>query len=387
MREKSRAAGRAKIEVRGAEPELFLDRAAERGLGLAKIRREDAWTVRAETTERELPALGELAEETRCELELVSLTGGSRDRRTFRRRAALLAALAAVAALLLCSSLFLWEIEVRGCETTEEGRVLRVLADEGVGCGSFWPGIDVDLVRSRALLRLPEIAWLTVNVSGSRAVVLVAERQPKPEIVDERAGADLVASRPGVVRRVQALSGDSRVQPGDAVLEGEVLVSGSRERFDGALLQTRAMGEVWAETWHEISAVCPLSALRRQETGRSHSRFALRVGKLRLDLPDITGKGLDECGMIVHEYRIGWKGLLALPLGLIREERFERAAGDAVADRSAEMGAALLERLETEIRGQILESHLDVACTDELLIVTLRAHCLEDIAKTVEKTP
>ena len=387
MRKKSRAAGRAAIEVRGAEPELFLGRAAERGLDLAKIRRTDAWTVRAETTERELPALGELAEETRCEMELLSLSGGSRDLWTIRRRAALLAALAAVAALLLCSSLFLWEIEVRGCETAEEGRILRVLADEGVACGSFWPGIDVDLVRSRALLRLPELAWLTVNVSGSRAVVLVAERQPKPEIVDERAGADLVAGRPGVVQRVQVLSGDCRVQPGDAVLEGEVLVSGSRERFDGEMQQMRSLGEVWAETWHEISAVCPLSALQRQETGRSHSRFALRVGKLRLDLPDITGKGLDECGMIVHEYRIGWKGLLALPLSLIREERRERAAGDAVADRSAEMGAALLERLETEINGQILESHLNVARTEELLIVTLRAHCLEDIAKTVEYAP
>ncbi|MBR5095319.1 MAG: sporulation protein YqfD [Oscillospiraceae bacterium] len=382
-----RIAGVARIRARGAEPERFLSRALAQGLHLRKVRREDAFTVELTVPERELPELEGLCRETRCELELLGIKGGSRDRLLLRRRIALLVALAVTAGLLLTSSLFLWEIEIWGCGTVEEGRILRTLADQGVEIGAYWPSISPDLVRSRVLGRIPELAWMAVNISGSRAVVLVSERTERPEIIPEDRCADVVARCPGVVRSVRALSGDSRVLPGDAVLEGELLVSGSRESISGTPIQTRALAEVQADTWHELTAVCPLEALQETEKDRSQVHYALRFGKVRLDLPDIAGKRLDGCGMIVHEYKLGLKGLLALPVSLIREERQERSVTERMADRSEEMGAALLRRLEEQIRGEILDAHLSVGQADGLLIVTLRAHCCEDIAMTVERTP
>ena len=65
--------------------------------------------------------------------------------------------------------------------------------------GCFWPGLETDLLRSRLLLELPELSWITVNVRGSRALVQVQERQEKPELAADGAPADLVAARDGLI--------------------------------------------------------------------------------------------------------------------------------------------------------------------------------------------
>ena len=376
--------GLAEAEILGAEPELLLDRCAGRGLPLMAIRRVDGCTVKVRLWERDLPALRELAEACGCELGRLRLRGGSRGRARLWARRFLLLGLGLMAALLLCSSLFVWEIEVRGCDRLTEGQVLRALADCGVERGTYWPGISQELVRGQMLSKLPELAWMTVNLSGSRAIVLVSERQEKPELRQEDVPADIVAACPGIVRSVTVLNGRCLVAPGDAVLAGEILVTGAGESLTGPPHPQRAMAEIQAETWHELTAVCPLEALQNCDEGRVHSRFALQIGRNRLNLGAFSQKGLDECDKIVHEYTVGIKGLFALPLTLVREVFRARTETGTETDRAAEMEAALQKRLETQIDGEILSASFSVSRTDGLLVVTLRANCLENIAQTAE---
>ena len=371
----------------GAEPELLLDRCAERGLPLGAIRRIDGCTVSLRLWERDLPALRQQAEACGCEIRTLRIRGGSQNRARLRGRRILLLVLAWTAALLLCSSLFVWEIQVRGCETLSEGQVLRALAACGVERGCFWPALSPELVRSRMLTELPELAWMTVNLSGSRAVVLVLERRPTPELRREDEPADIVAACPGVILSATVLNGRCLVEPGDAVLAGETLVTGAVESLTGPGKPLRAMAEIRAETWRELTAVCPLEALQTETESSARSRFALQIGQKRIRLGVFSQKGLDECGKIVHEYNVGVKGLFALPVTLIREELRPRSGTEAVTDRAAEMEASLRRRLEEQIEGEILSASFSVSRTDGLLVVTLRAHCCENIAKTVDYAP
>ena len=387
MKLMARLRGEARVEILCPEPELLLNRCGAAGIPLREIRRLDALTLRAALPERALPALREQTERCRGELRLMSLRGGSRSRARLKARRALMLALALTLALLLVSSLFVWEIEVRGCESLSRGQILRALADCGVEPGCFWPALDSDLVRSRMLTELPELGWMTVNVSGSRALVLVRERREKPEIYREEQAADLVAAAPGVIRETTVLQGHCLVQPGDAVLAGETLVSGSLESQTGPARTVRARGEIRADTWRELTAVCPLEMLRRREIGPSSSRFSLQFGKNRLKISDFPGKALDECDTIVHEYTLGVEGLFTLPVKLIREERRSLSPTGTEAAREREMEEALLRRLEERIDGEILESSFSVGRTEGLLVVTLRAHCVENIAETKEYYP
>lgn len=55
-----------------------------------------------------------------------------------------------------------------------------------------------------------------------------------------------------------------------------------------------------------------------------------------------SGKDIDECDKIVHEYNLGVEGLFALPVSLVREELIRRAPGEGEEDCGAEMESAAL---------------------------------------------
>ena len=381
-----RIRGLVRTEICGAFPAGVLNRCAARGIRLQRVEPVDACCLRATVYEDELPELEAIVRESMCELTVLERRGGSRDRRLLRRRIALLLSLLLVLAALLTSSLFIWEIRVQGNERLSRGEILRALADCGVEEGSFWPGLSVDGVRSRMLTRLPELGWMTVNVSGSRALVTVVERQEKPEIWREHAGAEILAAKTGIVSRLTVFSGLPLVKPGQAVTAGEKLVTGELTDGLGERRHVRARAQVWADTWYERSAVCPLIGEKKCAAHRCWDRFALKIGKKRVNLYVSGGKTLDECDTIVHEYKLGAAGVFSLPLSLIREERVRWETTGAECAQLQRMEQRLQEDLAAEIDGEVLSASFSVTRRDGLLVVTLDAHGLEEIARTAEET-
>ena len=374
--------GRAEVELRTAFPEAMLNACAAGEIPLEQLERPDACILRARVRQRSLPALKAAAERCGCELEIRSLSGGRTLLSLLRRRIWLPVTGLCVLGLLLLSSLFIWEIDVVGNERLSRGELLRALADCGVEPGCFWPGLKGDLVRSRMLERVPELQWMTVNVSGSRAVLLVSERREKPEIFLEGDYRDLTASREGLVRSLSVLNGQPQVSPGQTVLKGQILISGSVESITAPPRLTHASGSVLAETYYELTAVHPLETEQKAPGGRGVSRFAVKIGNTRLNFFGNAKKELDGYDKIVHEYKLAAEGLFALPISLIREERIYRPVTAESWENPEEMQQRLLEELERSIRGEILEHSFSTRRQDGLLLVTLRARCLEDIAES-----
>ena len=379
-----RIRGEAELELFGVFPEAVISRCGAEGITLRQVVSLDGQTLRCRVDERELERLRSIAARCQCEVRLLSLRGGSRYRAFLRRRLWLPAAAAAVLAALLLSSLFIWDVEVYGNCRLSRGRILRALADAGVESGCFWPALSTDLVRSRALAALPELAWLTVNVNGSRALVLVEEREEKPEIYRESSPCSLAAAHSGIVRRVSVLNGRALVQPGQAVQQGETLVVGRLDSLVGAERYVRARGEVWADTWYELTALRPRpERWKGAEAGRLY-RLAVKIGKKRINFYAKSRKTLDGYDKIVHEYNLGVKGLFALPVSLVCETFTHRAGAEETAPDPKESYARLEEYLCSGLEGEIVGRAF--ACTekDGLLCVMLRARCFENIAKISE---
>ena len=373
--------GEVRAELFGAFPAGVLNRAAAEGIELWNVEGTDAYTLRLRFREGSLLRMRELAEHGSCELRILKQRGGRSGMRKIIRRRALLAGLLIAALGLLVSSLFVWDIEVRGCRSLSRGQVLRAAEDSGLTVGSFWPGIDTELLRSGMLQRLPELGWMAVNVSGSRAVVVVVERTEKPPMAEEGTAVDLVASRGGLVRRMNVLAGCPTVSEGQLVTEGELLVGGNLESLTGERRRVQARGAVMADTWYEISAVRPRQETMKKPHGFTRSRFALVVGKKRLNLYITGGKAIDGCDKIITEYHLGAEGLFSLPLTLVRE-RFVPYRTEPGSDYDAAAAARrLYALLESETEGQILSHSFSPGGNGELRVLTLRAHCTENIAR------
>jgi similar to stage IV sporulation protein len=263
--------------------------------------------------------------------------------------------------------------------------VLRALEECGVQEGTWWPGLSTDAVRSGMLLRLPELAWMTVNVSGSLARVTIVERMERPEIYQEADAADIVAAQAGIVSDMTVLNGHPLVSRGSAVLPGETLVTGAMDSLSHPTRYVRAAAEVYADTWYEWTAVEPLPATAEVQARKRYQRFALQYGKKRCILFGRSRKALDGYDKIVHEYNIGIQGLFALPIRLIREEYRVDDSCEAIATVETDREKRLEQKLSDRIDGTVLQVRTESFEKNGCLYTTLRAHCRENIARTVER--
>ncbi len=381
-----RLRGRIDAQAVGAEPEKLLNVCAAEGLSLLEPRAEDRWTLRFSVFERDWPRLEALCARSGCELRAISQRGGSRYRRLLRRRAGLLLTLAELLGLLLASSIFVWEIRFVGAEGLSRGELLRVLADCGLESGSYWPALDFDALRDKVLLREPALHWLTVNISGSVAEVRLLPRTEKPEILREGDAAELCAAKTGIVRRVSALRGEALVQPGQAVTEGEVLVAGRVESLTDEPRLLRAEGEVWADTWYELTALCPAARGKEAADSRLRGRLALKIGQKRINFYQNAGKTIDGCDKIVHEYNLGVEGLFRLPLSLVWEELKPYRTAEPTPVEAEEAAQRLIASLAERVEGEIVSCAWTLTEHEGLSVVTLRAQCFENIAKSVDIT-
>ena len=379
----------AVCRLSGAEPAGFLNRCAAAGIRLGDVAQESETSLRLTLPARMLRRAEKIALRCQCELTPLRMQGAAVLWRRILRRWVPVTALTALLLLACWSKLFIWEIEVTGNETVPSGAIRGALSDCGVGIGSYWPDIVSDNLRSELLVRLPQLAWATVNIHGSRAEVIVRERVPKPELFDEDVHVDLVAEKTGFVTEVRALSGTARVRPGSAVLPGEILISGSADSAFAGQRELHAVGSVTAETYYELSAAAPLTETVRGGTEGTQDRWALLVGKNRINFYRNSSICEGSCDKIISLWECKIDGLFTLPVALVRERCADYTAEVRPRDQNA-LVRAMEEQLHAQLLaavdgGTIEQENYSSSETDGRIMVTLRARCSEDIAKENKK--
>ena len=383
----NRMRSRSCVTVSGAMPEALLNACAAAGVEIISAEPVDEVTIRLTVPHRRIKQVRALAQRCMCTVGEPTHAGASRLGRKLAGRLAALALGACVLAVLFLSRAYIWEIRVTGNERVSTGAILDALEQCGVGVGSFWPDFTSDSIRSRALSLLPELSWLTVNVRGSRAEVIVRERIKKPEMIDNDEPFDIVAKKEGFITEVRALAGRALVARGQAVSRGQTLVSGLMEDLTGGARRVHSYGEVTARTYYEINAICPAVREKKSYTGEKKTRWALIIGDKRINFYGNSSIYEEDCDKIYSEYKMEIEGLFCLPVALAREDcifyGLERVAADAyqtVALLEQELHGRLLEETEG---GKIIYESFSRSSGGDIISVCLRAECEENIGVAV----
>ena len=171
------------------------------------------------TTRRGLAQVRRAAEQVGAAATVRREQGAPLLARRLRRRYVLLAAALLTVLLVVEGNFTIWEFQVSGNETVPDEAVLRALEDYGITIGTRSLDIDQKDMRNHVLLELEDVVWLAVNVRGCVARVQVVERVRGQDMVED-GPANVVARRPGLVTRVEALGGQAAVVPGDTVTQG-----------------------------------------------------------------------------------------------------------------------------------------------------------------------
>lgn len=278
--------GTLQFTAAGPYPERFLNLCSGGGVGLWNTRRT-AEGVTACCAQCHRSRLEYYAQKSGCRLETVRCTGMKSTARRYRRRTGLWVGAALLAAGLLVMGRFVWRVEIRGTEQLDPAVITAALAEYGVHPGVLAGKIDARTVERRMQIRFAEIAWITVNVEGSRVTAILEEAVPPPAVVEDGIPTNLIAGETGFITRVEVQNGNAVVKPGDSVLAGDLLVSGIMDNKMGESRLAHARGRVYAQVREQLEIFVPYEQRDYLLAGVARRRYLTVFG---VEIP-LQGRG------------------------------------------------------------------------------------------------
>ena len=207
-------------------------------------------------------------------------------------------------------------------------------------------GIDARSVERQMQIRFAEIAWITVNVEGSRVTAIIEEAVPPPPVVEDGIPTNLIAAETGFITRVEVRNGNAVVKPGDSVQAGDLLVSGIMDNKVGESRTAHARGRIYAQVRERVEIFVPYEQTDYLLQGIARRRYLTFFG---VEIP-LQAKDIPEGPYRVEHTTREPKGLWALLPAALREDSYlrmreiKKTVTPQEAMRQAEKALALRER-------------------------------------------
>ena len=378
--------GMVQAELICADPAMALMQMAEAGITIYGVNREENTIVTTFSILRtDRKRLEALAEKRGYQLRFLGFSGLYWVLRSFLRRPVM------VVGLLLFSFLSLYLpgrvlfVQVEGNDSVPTRLILEKCQESGVYFGASRRQLRSEVIKNSLLEAIPELQWAGVNTRGCVAVVTVKERANDESGPGENYPvSSIVALRDGIITRCTVTKGSQLCAVGQAVRAGQVLVSGYTDL--GICIQAGpSEAEIFAQTERQIRSVTPLERQSQTQNSPAEKKYALIIGKKRINFYKGSGISGSSCDKMYEEYYITLPGGFVLPVSIVTETTVPCDESDAEWSEEKALSAAgefnreYLKGIMTA--GTILGTEETHTCLNGLLILEGNYACEEMIAQ------
>ena len=293
--------------------------------------------------------------------------------------------------LLLCIALTLFIpsrvlfVKVEGNVAVPTQLIIENAQMHGVFFGASRRNLRSEQIKNALLSDIPQLQWVGVNTSGCTAIISVRERTINEKQQNLISVSSIVAQRDGIIRDLTVVSGNALCKVGQAVKEGQVLVSGYTD-CGFVIKTTRAQAEITAQTLRNLELVTPMQSICRDEIVSSKTTFSLQVGKKLIKFSNDSGISDTGCVKMYTKRYVTLPGGFALPLAFICEQTIaykqERTASSFFDEKKLNNYA--VQYLNNQmIAGQILQQDILFIDGEDVRCLNGNYNCLEMIGKEV----
>ena len=268
---------RLQLRIEGFKADKLLNMAFRKGIFMRRI------CVLSETEITVWIAAGDLKKLKKLAKSLYKITvlqekGPECGLKKIRRQPFVLLGIALAAAVIFTRSLLISTVIVDGYKAIPEESLRKCLSESGIYEGAWRPDIEWEKARKTLYDTFPEITWVKLVYDGTAVYLDISETDDlrdtsrtdadgDAEDTDDAEDTgkkitytDLVAEKSGYVESVQPLWGEARVEAGDYVKKGQVLIGGcipieptTFEEGDAKEYYVKAQGEVWARVPYRLN--------------------------------------------------------------------------------------------------------------------------------------
>lgn len=305
------------IKIEGLTLEKFINLTISKNIILWDIVRVDYTTLMAKVSVSGYKELRDVVQKVGCRVYIAEKRGFPFFVNKFKYRKMLAIGSIIAVSLVIFFTSFIWNIEVIGNEKIDEEVILKALFSLDIKEGVKKSKLKNLDISNALLLKIPELSYANVEIQGTKMIVEVKERNSLKAEVRDTVPCNIVASKKAVIEKVIVKMGKSKVDKGDVVREGQVLISGviEDERLDEPLL-VHSEGNIIAKVWYSKVIEEPIEKYINEETGNSFTTRELIIGNKRIQL--MNGEIPFENYIIEKNIKeIGNLGIVKLPLEVV----------------------------------------------------------------------
>ncbi|MBS4199712.1 sporulation protein YqfD [Bacillus sp. FJAT-49732] len=330
--------GRVLVKVDGRGIERLINRLAQSGLIMWKVRKRKNGAVLFYIALPDLHKFRNAARKVDCSITFIRGEGLPFLWRRAIKNSGFLIGIVLFFLIAFILSNITWGIEIKGADPETEHKMRKELTHLGIKVGSLHLLNDKpDVIQQKLTEKIDNITWIGVELKGTTFHFNVVQKNEpkKPEL---KSPSHLVAKKKAIIADVFVEKGKSMVKINQYVEKGQLLVSGVIGNEAKPKLVS-ATGEVWGITWYNTKVEFPLKSNFKVYSGEEIRRHYVVIGKLKL--PFWGFKKVDfkqyEIDTIDHDlYFLGWKLPIVysertirenenLPRSLTKEEAIEAA--------------------------------------------------------------
>jgi len=208
------------ITIEGFALERFINYAIAQGIYLWDIIRIEPMLLEAKISLKGYKALRAIVKKTGCRIKIKARVGYPFFMHKIKQRKTFAAGLFVALFLIFTSASFIWSIEIKGNTEIPEQKIKECLYELGLFQGAFKYDLNIPEIENRMMMQLEDLAWIGIELKGTKAIVEVAEKVKPPKSIPTDIPCDIVATKKGIITKLIAKNGDALVKEGDIVKEG-----------------------------------------------------------------------------------------------------------------------------------------------------------------------
>ena len=377
--------GFIKFEVTEGFPERLVNFAVKNKITIWDIKKIKGGMI-GKITAKEYDALTVAAKECGCKIKVIEKKGLPFKIKKYKKHKGILLGAALFSLILYSLSSYVWSIKVVGNSQIPTEEILNIMDELGVSVGTLKKRINIPTVKQEAMIKLPDIAWISINLTGSHIDITVKEKIKPPDFNSEKKPCDIRAKCDGKIDRIETYKGTPAVNSGDAVLKGQLLISGVVENSSGTSSFVNSDGKVYAYTKRVLEESINLSQEKAMDTGKVKKKYRIKIFGIEIPFGFwYKNEDTDRCEFYSNKLQIG-KTLL--PVVFYKEERYEQIYDVTQITYEQALNEAkknIQEREKNELNGKkIVNFFLEDRQENDKCILSVTYDCLEDIGEKEE---
>ncbi len=343
--------GFVRISVEGYFVERFINLCVSKKILLWKTKREKSTLLKANISINDFRKISDIAKQTKCRVKLEEKKGLPFIFNKYKKRKIFFILLFIMMLGVISLSNFVWNIQIEGNNKIPTEELLQTLREEGLDIGKLKGNIDTKEIINKMRLDRNDLAWIGIEIKGTNAIVRVVEADLKPEIIPEDEYCNIVATKPGIIVKVNAANGTPVVKEGDVIKEGTILVAGWLEGKYTGTRYVHANGEVKAKVWYSQTEKVPLKEVKNTRTEKTENKYSVKLNNFQINFYKTLSK-FEKYDTIMENEKIKLFSDFYLPIEIIKTTNYELQETEEVHTKE-EAKSIAIQRAKDTLNEQI----------------------------------